>query len=362
MNLEPLLSELESDSESVRIYAAEDLGDLNEGAAVVPLFERLEREPSRKVREAIFSALEKIDYPEVIERAAQLLGSEDAFLRNLSVLLLQSKGSSIVPALISRMRNGDEDLRKFILDAVFTIPGEEANVIFELAMEDTDINVLITAIDHIGSQHRRVFKGRVEEILAAATNPMLVTVALNALVSIGDGKSMEVIEGRYERLGTIPPHEVLFYLQALVRLGTRDSLPSFSRILRECGDRNLEDFTCALDQFQGRHPGTEVPEDLLGLLENMLSIFEGVPDESENQQAAYEICRLLGGFAWSVRLQERLLKAVGSQQARIRKGAVEGLRRFNSSNVERLIKETIQLQRESNPSNLCVLDEMNSSI
>ena len=59
--LTEFVAKLESADETERIYAAEDIGYLNASEGVAPLLARLDQEPSRAVRDAIFQALTRID-------------------------------------------------------------------------------------------------------------------------------------------------------------------------------------------------------------------------------------------------------------------------------------------------------------
>ena len=76
MNLENGISQLNSEDETDRIYAAEDLGESNEPAGVAALFDRLHVEPSRAVKEAIFLALAESDAPGIAALAAEFAKDE----------------------------------------------------------------------------------------------------------------------------------------------------------------------------------------------------------------------------------------------------------------------------------------------
>ena len=108
MNLKNGISQLNSEDETDRIYAAEDLGEANEPAGVVALFARLDIETSRAVKEAIFLALAGSKDADVVPLAADLLASEEAFLRNGAIQLLQGKGVSAIPVLLKKLK--DEEL------------------------------------------------------------------------------------------------------------------------------------------------------------------------------------------------------------------------------------------------------------
>ncbi len=83
--------------EAERIYAAEDIGYLNAAEGVAPLLERLDKESSRAVRDAIFQALTRIEADAAIEGSIRLLASEDPQIRNQAVDMLRHKGAAVDP-------------------------------------------------------------------------------------------------------------------------------------------------------------------------------------------------------------------------------------------------------------------------
>jgi hypothetical protein len=188
------LEKLRRADEAGRIYAAQDIGYANATEGVTPLLDRLAVESSRKVREAIFGALESIDDESVIAGATGLLASEDAFIRNQAVELLKRRGprATLVLARVFPDMNGDQ--RKLVLDVLAGLDGPGASAIYRLALSDSDPNVAITAIENLARMGKTEFRERIEE-LCATGSPMLFGVCLEALARIGDARSVERIGG-----------------------------------------------------------------------------------------------------------------------------------------------------------------------
>src|SRR5690349_6069702 len=130
------IEKLASDDEAERIYAAEDIGFANQPAGVRPLLARLRQESSRAVREAIFAALLQIEDDAVIEGALELLDSDDSFLRNQAVELLQALGSKAVPRLGRAFQEGDRDRRKFVIDVIARVADPASRDLYALALKD----------------------------------------------------------------------------------------------------------------------------------------------------------------------------------------------------------------------------------
>jgi hypothetical protein len=139
------LPNLALEDEADRIYAAEDLGYANAAAeAMAPLMERLATEPSRKVRETIFVALERIDRPEVRVHMAIAAGKRRCFSAQPSRrALLQRKGAAAAPVLLARMqrcRPGRAEIRARYAAAGISSPDVEP--IYDAAMRDPDVERL----------------------------------------------------------------------------------------------------------------------------------------------------------------------------------------------------------------------------
>src|ERR1700690_4140965 len=158
MGLEESIRQLSSTDECERIYAAEDIGSAGQGEGVDPLFQRVVEEPSRAVREAIFMALGQIPDKAVIVRAAQLLSSDDSGLRNQALELLQSRGAAVVPELRLMLGAEDQNLRKFAADVLSRIETPEREELLEIALGDSDLNVVITALEDVRHCHTEALR------------------------------------------------------------------------------------------------------------------------------------------------------------------------------------------------------------
>src|ERR1039457_4859974 len=185
-SLQEFMEKLDCPDEAERTYATEDIGYLNAPEGVPPLFERLGKEASRAVRDAIFQALIRIDADAAIEGSIRLLGSEDPQIRNQAVDVLRRKSARSIPFLNTVMRDGDKDIRKLVLDVLSGIRASDAGEIYAAALADTDPNVVITAVDNLGRIRAKEFRGRIEDLLQAGSHPMLTVACVEALVGIGD--------------------------------------------------------------------------------------------------------------------------------------------------------------------------------
>jgi len=194
-NLKECEAQLNGLDEAERIYAAEDIGYMNDPEGVAILLKRLDNESSPAVRDIIFQALIRIDGDAAIEGCIRLFASDQPQLRNQAVDALRHKGEPAVPFLNSVMHNGDRDTRKLVLD---TLKGKRLNgtdAIYAAALSDPDQNVVITAVENLGQVRAEQFRGRIEGLIQADSHPMLVAVCHEALAKMAYKPPVAAVEG-----------------------------------------------------------------------------------------------------------------------------------------------------------------------
>jgi hypothetical protein len=319
--MQTLIANLSLEDETERINAAEDLGYANCAEAVAALVERLAVEPSRKVRETIFQALERIDNPDVLVRVSALLDSDDAFLRNESIGLLQRKGASAAPVLLARMRDPDPDVRKFVLDTAAGISSPAVEPIYEAAMQDPDINVLIAALEYLGEQRKSRFKSSVEKAFLMATEPMLLCAAFATLLRIGDAASWQAIRRRYPTAASVPNWELGWWIRALGEFGPANDIEVFHDLLRRHDGKVAPDTIDALDRFQVRHGRVQISEEFWQLLRETLQAAMAPEDK-------LQLFRVVGGFGAPAAIGDYLLALLDQGDQLTKLGAIEGIRRL----------------------------------
>ena len=321
MNLENLIAQLSHDDETERSNAAEDLGYANSVEAILPLMERLAAEPSRKVRETIFQALGRFDSPAVPILVAALLESEDAFLRNQAIGLLQHKGAAAVPALLARMNDADPDIRKFVLDAAAGIASQAVDPIYEAAIRDRDPNVVIATLEYLGGQRKHRFKAEAEQIFLTAAEPMLVCAAFTALLEIGDTASWQCIRQRYPSIINVPNWQMGWWIRALGEFGAPEEIEVFHGLLKGQTDEFPRDAIDALECFQSRHGRLPISEEFW---QNLRSLAKShlAPEEK------FQLLRVTGGFGAPPGIGEHLFALLEEGDRLTKLGAIKGLARL----------------------------------
>jgi HEAT repeat protein len=203
MDIQPLIENLSHPDESERLFAADDLGMANAPEAVDPLIAQLAIEPSRAVREMIVLALRKTESDAVMDHAVRLLGSNDPYIRNEMAALLQAKGEAALPWLTKAQQHVDADVRKLALEAACQIPGEHTAALLTAALADADANVVISAVEIIGTTASASFREPLEELAREESSPMLLLAVIDALGNIGDERSLLILLEKFGSKGGV---------------------------------------------------------------------------------------------------------------------------------------------------------------
>jgi HEAT repeat protein len=316
IELRECVDKLTSGDEADRMYAAEDIGFANQTAGIDPLLKRLPDEPSRAVREAIFGALLQIEHDGVIAGALSLLDSDDSYLRNQAVELLRAKGPMAVPYLDRAFRDGNSDRRKFVIDILARLGDSGTFVIYDRALKDPDLNVVITAVESLGNARQTRFRESVEALIAPAAHPMLICASLDALAQIGDAASLNAARTRLGPAGELPGYLWPAYLKLL---GAKGGPEDVGEVAEMIGRDELEGAVLnALTALRNRYPNLKLPGDLAQPLRNVVSRHDSL--------LAYQAVRLLGGLMREPGIFEFVEGCMEDSEKSVRIGAGQSMR------------------------------------
>ncbi len=227
------LKDLEAEDRDRKLEAIDLIGHKGGPETVDPLFDHLERENDRSIKERILLALENL-LPRVnfisIER---MLRSQDAFIRNGGVEILKKQDGKALDCLARLSRDDNKDVRKFAIDALIGNTSEEAGKILRERFSDKDINIVSTAIEYLGSLKDEKSVDPIEQLLLNSEIPLLQCTALEALAKIGTShRYEEIIAGlghnddpllRYSLLkfmgNSAPAQTVFAYIEKVIDQG-----------------------------------------------------------------------------------------------------------------------------------------------
>ena len=143
-----LLEQLNDPSPQVRRWAIRDLSAFPE--AVKPLCHHLRTETVDVVREVVFTSLATIGGSEVVECLLPLLRSDDAALRNNSIVVLQGLPEDVEYHMSALMGDENVDVRGFAIDIMNGLnhPRVPEWLAHMLATED-DVNVCSKVVENL---------------------------------------------------------------------------------------------------------------------------------------------------------------------------------------------------------------------
>lgn len=336
IELRECIEKLACEDEAGRIYAAEDLGYANQAEGVMPLLARLPAEPSRAVREAIFAALQQIEDDAVIEGALELLDSEDSFLRNQAVEILRVRGGTAIPYLERAFQDGSKDRRKFVVDILATMADSGTSGIYNRALADTDLNVVITAVESLGARRKEAFRPHIEKLILPETNPMLLCASIAALAQIGDSETVKIVRSQLGKVTGTPGYLQASYLKLLGAKGSPGDVDDVACLI---GVEGLEEHVLnALTALRTRFREVNLPVSLAQPLQKIAS-------GAANPLLAYQAVRLMVCLVHLEEIMDFLKHALEHSEKAVRIAAVQALRESGSSEIEGLLRE--RLSRET---------------
>ncbi len=329
-SLKEYVEKLDDTDEGERIFAAEDIGYSNAPDGVPPLLERLGKEPSRAVRDAIFQALTRMDVDAAIEGSVQLLASDDPQIRNQAVEILRYKGARSIPFLNTVMRDGDKNMRKLVVDILVGLTAKDADLIYDAALSDQDPNVVITAVENLGRARATQFRCQIENLLLAGSHPMLVGACLEALVEIGQGSSLVAIRRRFPDLPTLPDFLLVPCLRAFAALGSAREFDEVASLLPVCGPHLRPAILSALKAIHPRCPSADPGEGLL-------SVLRALVENGDPPLCRYQAIRVLAFWANRDDVCALLVSCLSSPERLVRLGAAEALRMADRPGLEPIL-------------------------
>ena len=337
--LKEYAKQLDGSDEAERVYAAEDIGYLNDADGVPVLLERLGNENSRAVRDVIFQALIRIDADAAIEGSIRLLGNEDPQIRNQAVDVLRNKGARSIPFLNTAMQDGDKNVRKLILDILCGIRASGTEEIYSAALADQDQNVVITAVENLGKLRAEEFRSQIEDLLQPGAHPMLISACLEALVGIGHESSLASIRRCFPTLATLPDFQLASCLKAIAALGSAREFAEVAGLLAVRGPHLRPAILNALIAIHPRCRSLDASESLLSELRRII-------ESGDPPKCRYQAVRALG--IWSTRndVFQLLVSCLTSTERLVRLAAAEAIRMCERPETERVLAARIRKETD----------------
>ncbi len=180
------LSDLNAQNREDKIAVIDKIREQKSIPSLDALINHLQEETDRAIKEKIVLVLDELLPKAGADCIGSMIRSEDAFTRNCAVEALKKADDTIVPILGKLSVDSDRDVRKFAIDALTTRDTPEVRSILRDRFEDSDPNVVYTAVEYMGFLKDVESITSIERIaINAENNPMLFCSCLEALARIG---------------------------------------------------------------------------------------------------------------------------------------------------------------------------------
>ena len=335
-----LLEALTAPEESERRSAAQEISESGDPGAADVLVSQLRREDSRAVKEAILRGLSRIWTANPVESIIELLKDDDPFVRAEAADMLQRRAGDVIEGLNHLIRSDDKDLRKFSVDILREATIGAPDALYLSALKDEDINVVISAIENIGSRRR---SGLAKPVLAMAmesTQPMAVCASLEALALIGTRQTLDALRVKYPHAAEVPGIYLQPFLKLLGHAAGPESIAEICQTIEQKGEFIHEAAIDALTNIALRHNVSQLnprcEATLCGLLTPELDA--GV---------RFHLIRLLGHFTGLARVALVVLPYIHDCDRTLALAAVESLANSSDPAVESELQSLVS--SESDP-------------
>jgi hypothetical protein len=326
---EKLLAALGAGEQSERRSAAQEIGESGDLGAVAVLLSQLHKEGSRVVKEAILRELSHIWTANPMDSIIVLLKDADPFVRAEAGNMLERRVNDSMDALNRLVRNEDKDLRKFGVDMLNQMTSAAPDALYSAALKDADINVVISAVENIGSSRRVAFADRVLELALKSSQPMLICACLESLAVIGNRQILNALRVTYPDAATVAGIYQQSFMKLLGGIAGPESMEEICRMIadKRKGVPVHEISIDAMTKIALRHQlsalGPFCEQVLCALLQPGL-----------DAEVCFHLIRLLGQFTGSPRVALAVLPYVHNSDPALAMAAVESLENSTDPAVE----------------------------
>jgi len=344
-----LIETLGAPEESERRSAAQEISESGDPGAADVLVSQLHKEGSRAVKEAILRGLSRIWTSNPVESIIELLRDDDPFVRAEAADMLQRRAGDVIEGLNRLIRSDDKDLRKFSVDILREATIGAPDALYLAALKDEDINVVISAIENIGSRRRTGLAKPVLAMAMESSQPMAVCACLEALALIGTRQTLDALRAKYPNAAEVQGIYLQPFLKLLGHAAGPEAIEEICRTIEQKGEFIHEAAIDAVTNIALRHNVLQ----LNSLCEARLC---GLLKPELDAGVRFHLIRLLGHFTGVTRVAFVVLPYIHDPDRTLGLAAVESLANSSDPAVESELQAL--LSSESDPEIAEELEEL----
>jgi HEAT repeat protein len=335
-----LIETLAAPEESERRLAAEEIGESGDPRAAEVLVSQLQRETSRAVKEAILRGLSRVWTSNPVESIVELLKDADPFVRAEAANMLQRRASDVIEGLTRLIRSDDKDLRKFSVDILREATIGAPDALYLAALKDTDINVVISAIENIGSRRRACLAKPVLAMAMESSQPMAVCACLEALALIGTCQTLDALRVKFPDAADVPGIYLQPFLKLLGHTAGPGAIEEICQTMKQKGEFVQEIAIDALTKLVLRHNVSQLNSFCEAELCRLLS-------PKLDARVRFHLIRLLGHFTGSHRVALAVLPYIHDADRTLGLAAVESLANSSDPAVESALQSLLSTEEDA---------------
>lgn len=251
------------------------------------LIKDLMEEKERHRQERLAQKIGQIKEESTAQLVADLLYSADGFIRNTAIEILVALEEKALAVLKEKLSDRDRNIRKFALDALKHIRGNQSCEIALTALEDGDENVVEAALEVIAHQRYKAAEVKLLGLLEKTRSVWILDELIRTFASIGAEASLGAIEGKIQSLDAKDIEKSLLVNTYVSALGSLGSSQDLEEILRKYGrDPRIDpaNLVTALCKLTLKAEPPKLSEETLKELEG---IFQAHWDYGDFQQIPY---------------------------------------------------------------------------
>lgn len=203
--------------------------DINifEEQVIKSLLQSLLTEKDRFKQEKLEQRIGRTKDERTAELVAELLYSEDAYIRNIAIELFIALEEKALPVLKEKLGDKDRNIRKFALDALKYINKKESCEIALSALDDLDENVVVAALEVISEQLYKEATDKLLKLLQKTSSVWIMNGLFRTFAKLETKNISKIIEEKILTVNATSIEKnilVNIYVQTLGSIGSYEDI------------------------------------------------------------------------------------------------------------------------------------------
>lgn len=233
--------------------------------------------------------LSKIQSPDIADKVATLLFSENAHARNVGSVILAQIWPASREALEKLVEHPNKHIRKHALDILNMTQSPDAVEIIAKGLDDPELNNVIAAVEYIGEYYESKYVDKIIDVMNRINEPMLISTALESLEKICDETCFTKLPSIISPIDIYTPIILPSFLRFLSAISRKEDIEFIEKAIeqKDIYYKELIDF---LKSYTSKYAASLDKPEKLKLIKYTCELLNSVQTPSVNK---YELVRLM---------------------------------------------------------------------